>query len=88
MQSVFSNIASPETLLTYFTDGGGRGRGPRDFSEMLAKKDFLGSVKDVGNFWGHKERDRYFLGYCTFPQLKSTITKAQFTVGVECFWVC
>ena len=31
MQSVFSNIASPEALLTYFTDGGGRGRGPRDF---------------------------------------------------------
>ena len=58
------------------------------FSEMLAKKDFLGSVKDVGIFLGHKERDRYFLGYCTFPQLKSTITKAQFTVGVECFWVC
>ena len=55
----------PGAPLTYFNDGGGGG-GPKDFfgSDILAKRDFLGSRK--------QRRD--FFGYCIFHQLKSTIT--------------
>ena len=48
------NIASPGALLTYFTNGGA----PRDFlgSEVLAKRDFLGSMKDTGIFLGREKK--------------------------------
>ena len=42
----------------YFNDDGGRGGGgPSDSfgSEILAKSDFLGSVKDAGIFWGREK---------------------------------
>ena len=44
-------------------------------------RDFFGSMKDAGIFWGHKN-NRDFFGYCIFHQHKSTITKAQFTACV------
>ena len=39
----------PGALLTYFNDGGG---GPKDFfgSDILAKRDFFGYMKDDGIF--------------------------------------
>ena len=38
--------------------------GPSDFfgSEILAKSDFLGSMKDAGIFWGHEREQRDFFG--------------------------
>ena len=38
--------------------------GPSDFfgSEILAKSDFLGSMKDAGIFLGHKREQRDFFG--------------------------
>ena len=48
--------------LTYFNDGGG---GPSDFcgSEILAKGDFFGSMKDAGNFLGREKKNGgIFLG--------------------------
>ena len=45
--------------------------------------DFFGSMKDAGIFWGRENNTGIFLGgYCIFHQLKSTITKAQFTACV------
>ena len=43
------------------TGGGG---GPKDFfeSDILAKSVFLGSMKDAGNFLGHKNNTGIFLG--------------------------
>ena len=40
------------------------GGGPSDFfgSEILAKSDFLGSMKDAGNSFGGCEKKRDFLG--------------------------
>ena len=38
-------------------------------SEILAKRDFFGPIKDTGIFWGHKKH-RYFLEYCIFHKLK------------------
>ena len=62
--------------LTYFNDGGGGG-GPSDFcgSEILAKGDFFGSIKDAGIFLGReKKTGGIFLG-CK-----------KRTKGI--FWVC
>ena len=46
--------------------GGGGGGSPRDFfwgSEILAKSDLFGSIKDAGIFLGsRKKRQRDFLG--------------------------
>ena len=59
---------SPRAPLTYFNDerggGGGGGGGPSDFfgSEILAKGDFLGSMKDAGIFWGREKKQRDFFG--------------------------
>ena len=52
------NYTGPGAPFTYFTDGpgrkGGRAGGFEGFfgSEILAKRDFFGSMKDAGNFWG------------------------------------
>ena len=43
-------------------------------------------MKDTGIFWVAKKNAGFFFGYCTFHQLKSTVT-AQFAVGVGFFWV-
>ena len=44
--------------------GEGGGGGPSDFlgSEILAKSDFFGSMKDAGIFWVAKKKPRDFLG--------------------------
>ena len=54
-------LVSPGALLTYFNDGGG---GPSDFfgSEILAKGDYFGSMKDAGIFLGREKKRRDFLG--------------------------
>ena len=51
----------PGAPLTYFIDRGG---GPSDFfgSEILAKSDFLGSMKDAGIFLGRGKKNQGFLG--------------------------
>ena len=41
------------------------------------------SMKDAGIFLGREKNT-----YCTFQQLKSAKTYAQFTVGVRFFWIC
>ena len=42
----------------------GEGVGPSDFfgSEILAKSDFFGSMKDAGIFLGRKKEQRDFFG--------------------------
>ena len=62
----------PGAPLTYFNDGGG----PKDFfgSDILAKRDFFGSMKDAGIFLGRENNRGIFWGYCIFHQLKSKIT--------------
>ena len=56
--------------------------GPKDFfeSDILAKRDFFGSMKDAGICLGRENNTGIFFGYCIFHQLKSTITSAQFVV--------
>ena len=49
--------------LTYFTDralGGGRGSKGYFWSELLAKRDFFGSMKEAGIFWGCKKTGIFF----------------------------
>ena len=50
----------PGAPLTYFTDGWGG----RNFfgSEILSKRDFLGSIKDAGIFWFVKKTQSGILG--------------------------
>ena len=62
--------------------------GPRDFfgSDILAKKDFFGSMKDAGIFFGSREQHRDFFEYCIFHQLKSTIYCLCGITGY--FWDC
>ena len=51
------------------TAGGGGGVGvPKDFfgSDILAKRDFLGSMKDAGIFWGRENNRGIFLGIVFF----------------------
>ena len=52
------------------------GWGPKDFfgSDILAKRDFFGSMKDAGIFLDRENNTGIFFGYCIFHQLKSTIT--------------
>ena len=60
--------------LTYLNDGGGGGSNDFIESEILAKSDFLGSMKDVGIFlgrkknkgifWGCEKRTKGFFGVC------------------------
>ena len=53
------HIIIPGAPLTYFNDGGGKGGGrPSEFfeSDILAKKDFLGSIKDAGIFFGSRKK--------------------------------
>ena len=59
---IFLYLTYPGAPLTYFNDGGGGG--PKDFfgSDILAKRDFLGSIKDAGNFLGRKNNRGIFLG--------------------------
>ena len=63
--------SSPGPPLTYFNDGGGGlwGLGvPKDFfgSDILAKRDFLGSMKDAGIFWGRENNTGIFWGIVFF----------------------
>ena len=62
-------VSTPGTPLTYFNDGGGGG--PKDFfgSDILAKRDFLGSMKDAGIFWGRENNTGIFLGIVFFISL-------------------
>ena len=55
----------PGAPLKYFNDGGG---GPKDFfgSDILAKRDFLGSMKDAGIFLGRENNTGIFLGIVFF----------------------
>ena len=48
--------------LTYFNDGGS----PSDIfgSEILAKGDFFGSMKDAGIFLGREKRTKGFFWVC------------------------
>ena len=57
----------PGAPLTYFNDGKGGG-GPKDFfgSDILAKRDFLGSIKDAGIFLGRENNTGIFLGNVFF----------------------
>ena len=58
-------LPSPGALLTYFNDGvGGGGESTSDVfgSEILAKSDFFGSMKDAGIFLGRKKKQRNFFG--------------------------
>ena len=52
----------PGAPLTYFNDGGGGGS--KDFfgSDILAKKDFFGSMKDAGIFLGGENNRGIFFG--------------------------
>ena len=54
----------PGAPLTYFNDGGG----PKEFfgSDILAKRDFLGSMKDAGIFWGRENNTGIILGIVFF----------------------
>ena len=44
------------------------GGGPKDFfaSDILAKSDFFGSMKDAGIFWGRENNTGIFLGIAFF----------------------
>ena len=55
-----NNNNSPGAPLTYFNNGGGGG--PKDFfgSDILAKRDFFGSMKDAGIFLGRKNNTGIF----------------------------
>ena len=56
--------STPGAPLTNFNDGGG----PKDFfgSHILAKRDFLGSMKDAGIFLGRENNTGIFLGIVFF----------------------
>ena len=56
----------PGAPLTYFNDGGGGG--PKDFfgSDILGKRDFLGSMKDAGIFLGRENNTGIFWGIVFF----------------------
>ena len=60
----------PGAPLTYFNDGGegGGGGGSKDFfgSDILAKKDFFGSMKDAGIFLGGENNRGIFFGIVFF----------------------
>ena len=75
LHAILQTAFTPGAPLTYFNDGGGGG-GPKDFSGsgILAKRDFFGSMKDAGIFFGSRKQHRGFLEYCNFHQLKSTTT--------------
>ena len=73
-------VDMPRAPLTYFNDGWG---GPKDsfWSDILAKRDFLGSMKDAGIHLGSRKQHRDFFGSRKqhrdfFRQLKSTILSA------------
>ena len=58
------SIKTPGAPLTYFNDGGG----PKDFfgSDILAKRDFFGSMKDAGIFLSRENNTGMFLGIVFF----------------------
>ena len=58
-QAVVSRVLIPGGPLTYFNDGGG---GPSDFfeSEILARSNLFGSIKDAGIFWGREKKEGFF----------------------------
>ena len=63
----------PGGPLTYFNDGGG----PKDFlgSEILAKRDFFGSMKDAGIFLGRENNTGIFwVLYSSSAQINNNIS--------------
>ena len=63
---IFLYLTYPGAPLTYFNDRGGGG--PKDFfgSDILAKKDFFGSMKDARIFLGRENNRGIFLGIVFF----------------------
>ena len=61
-QAVVSRVLIPGPPLTYFNDGGGGG--PSDFfgSEILARSNLFGSMKDARIFWDREKKRGIFLG--------------------------
>ena len=57
MAKIVNKDSKPRGPLTYFNDGG-----PKDFlgSDILAKRDFLGSMKDAGIFLGGENNTGIF----------------------------
>ena len=69
------NDRTPGAPLTYFNDGGEGG--PKDFfgSDILAKRDFFGSMKDAGIFWVAKTTEGFFwVLYFSSAQIKNNIS--------------
>ena len=58
----------PNSHILMTGGGGGGGGGPKDFfgSDILAKRDFFGSMKDARIFWGRKNNTGIFLGIVFF----------------------
>ena len=89
MPSNFHNFVvctvAPGAPLTYFNDRGGGGGGLSDFfgSEILAKSDFLGFMKDAGIFLGRKKKPGIFLGCEKNRHFFGCKKKAK-----GFFWVC
>ena len=57
-------IPAPGAPLAYFNDGGG----PKDFfgSDISAKRDFFGSIRDAGIFLGRENNRGIFWGIVFF----------------------
>ena len=57
-------LLAPGAPLTYFNDG----RGPKDFfgADILARRDFLGSMKDARIFLGRENNTGIFWGIVFF----------------------
>ena len=58
---------TPGAPLTCFNEGGGGG-GPKDIFgfDILAKRDFFGSMKDAGSFLGRENNTGIFWGIVFF----------------------
>ena len=58
-------------ILSQGPQGGGGGGNPKDFlgSDILAKRDFFGSMKDAGIFWGCRNNTGIFFGIVFFISL-------------------
>ena len=65
----------PGAPLTYFNDGGEGGGGDFFGSDILAKKDFFGSMKDAGIFLGGENNRGFVLVlYFSSAQIKNNIS--------------
>ena len=77
--------------LTYFTDGGGGGGlwgwgSPREIfrSEILAQRDFLGSVKDAGIFLGREKKTQgyFWVLYFSSAQINNNVSAIYCWCGI------